>query len=199
MHPTRSDTSYFVRKSNGKLKPVAASKAEFYMVEFYKKNLLTERKRVSLYTGNILQREFYKNGRPYGTWLYFNSEAELISQRDFSKLVYGACEPDTVADHDFTLPEFGLNENDLKYYLRLNIKYPSISRSKGTSGIVTVNFIVDETGKANLSHICGDGLDGYCDLVVWEIIEQMPRWKPGEKDGKPVEVSYFLPVQFKLK
>ncbi|NEN24314.1 hypothetical protein G3O08_12445 [Cryomorpha ignava] len=84
-------------------------------------------------------------------------------------------------------------------YVERRIRYPAQSRSLGTTGILKINFIVDKTGKAKISHICGDGLDGYFDLVVWEIVEQMPRWKPGTKERQPVEVNYYLSVAFDLK
>lgn len=199
LYPTTTDTTYFKETIGGKLKPVSQVKAEIRIVEFYKNNELIERERSSTLTGQLLQREFYKSGRPIGKWRFYNGAGELILQRDFTKLVYGDCDPKPFVEEGVFLPKFGSNEKDLMYYLRSNIKYPAISRSLGTNGIVLINFIVDETGKANISHICGDGLDGYCDLVVWEIVEQMPRWKPGTIDGQPVEVSYYLPVSFQLR
>lgn len=199
LYPTTTDTSYFKVTMNGKLKPVSRIKGTIRIVELYKNNELIERQRSSQPTGQLLQQEFYKSGRPIGKWVYYNEEGELISLRDFTKLVYGYCEPETVLGEGVVPPKFGIKEKDINYYLRLNIKYPAESRSLGTNGIVLINFIVDETGNANISHICGDVLDGYCDLVVWEVVEQMARWKPGTKDGKPVEMSVYLPVSFQMR
>lgn len=198
LYPIKNDTAYFKYTFTGKLKPVSALKAEIRIVESYKNNELVERTRFSMPGSQLLQREFYNGGRPYGKWRYYNEAGELIHERDFAKLKYGDCIIKPFVEDGVFLPKFGSNENDLMQYLRANMKYPAISRSLGTSGTVIINFVVDEIGKANVSHICGDGLDGYCDLVVWEIIEQMPRWKPGSKDGEPVKVKYYLPFEFKL-
>lgn len=198
LYPVKSDTAYYKFKANGQLKPSSLLRAEIRIVEFYKNNELIERKRSSLATGIVLQREFYKDGRPFGKWLYYNKAGEFVFTRDFTKLVYGECNPMDTVGAGMTLPEFGKGETDLRRYLRLNMKYPAQSRSLGTTGILQILFTIDETGKTEVNHICGNGLDGYCDLVVWEIVEQMPRWKPGKINGKPVEMRYILPVSFKL-
>lgn len=198
LYPTKTDVSYYKQTFIGRLKPVSRVKAEIRIVEYYKNNELTERQRSSMRTGEVLQSEYYKSGRPFGKWRFYNGAGEFLYQRDFTKLVYGDCDQKNAVEAGVILPKFGPGENDLKHYLRLNMKYSAQSRSLGTNGIVLINFNVDETGKVKISHICGDGLDGYCDLVVWELVEQMPRWKPATKDGKSVEVSYYLPVSFKL-
>ncbi len=87
MHPTKSDTTYFKYTMNGKLKPVSRLKAEIRIVEFYKNNELIERQRSSMLTGQLLQHEFHKSGRPFGKWSYYNEAGEFVFQRDFTKLV----------------------------------------------------------------------------------------------------------------
>lgn len=62
-----------------------------------------------------------------------------------------------------------------------------------------INFIVDESGEPIDFKICDQGLDGYCDLVVWEVVENFPLWTPGVYEGEPVEVEYRLPVKFSLR
>ena len=41
---------------------------------------------------------------------------------------------------------------------------------------------------------------GYgCDEEVIRLINMMPVWKPGMKDGKQVRVKLNIPVEFKLR
>ncbi len=40
----------------------------------------------------------------------------------------------------------------------------------------------------------GDG----CDEEALRVVNGMPKWKPGTKDGKPVRVQYTIPIVFKL-
>jgi hypothetical protein len=30
------------------------------------------------------------------------------------------------------------------------------------------------------------------------VVKEMPKWKPGKQDGKPVNVQYNLPIKFTL-
>ena len=42
------------------------------------------------------------------------------------------------------------------------------------------------------------GIGGGCNEEAVRVISAMPKWKQGKKDGKPVRVSYMMPIVFKL-
>jgi protein TonB len=42
------------------------------------------------------------------------------------------------------------------------------------------------------------GVDPSLDKEAVRIIQSMPAWKPGKQRGKPVKVSFQLPINFKL-
>jgi TonB family protein len=78
-----------------------------------------------------------------------------------------------------------------------NIKYPAEAREKGVEGMVVVKFVIEEDGSVTSPEIIKSVGSG-CDEEVLRVIGEMPKWVPGKKDGKPVAVSFSLPVKFKL-
>ena len=43
------------------------------------------------------------------------------------------------------------------------------------------------------------GVNSSLDQEAIRVVSDMPKWKPGEQHGKPVEVTLSVPVEFKLK
>ncbi|MCX6282741.1 MAG: energy transducer TonB, partial [Bacteroidetes bacterium] len=42
------------------------------------------------------------------------------------------------------------------------------------------------------------GIGSGCDEEAIRVVRLMPNWKPGQQDGKNVNVSFFLPINFAL-
>ncbi len=194
-----TDTAYYQTKKRGNLKPVPSRKADVRIITSSQNGSAVERRISDMDTGSLTQHKFYKDGRPSGKWQYYDETGKVVRERNFDKLVYGYCADEEPVSDTLLFTQFGKGYSDLMNYLGENIKYPIESLSSGVNGRVRIKFVVNESGKAIVLNICGDGLDGYCDLVVWEIIENMPLWSPPTEDEKPVRVSFYLPVSFKLK
>jgi TonB family protein len=95
------------------------------------------------------------------------------------------------------LPEFPGGINGLMDYLASNIQYPKKAKYLGIEGRVFLNFIIEPDGNvSNVSVLKGIG--GGCDEEAIRVLEAMPRWDAGTIDGKPVRVSYNLPLKFTL-
>jgi TonB family protein len=86
-------------------------------------------------------------------------------------------------------------------YIYKNVKYPAEAKKNKTEGMVIVEFIIDTDGSVINAKILRDVGDG-CGEEALRIIHAMndlpEKWIPGKKEGKPVKVSYNLPVKFKL-
>jgi protein TonB len=63
---------------------------------------------------------------------------------------------------------------------------------------VYVNFVVDKDGKIKESKVLR-GIGGGCDEEALRVVRAMPEWKAGRQNGRNVQVSYNLPVNFTLK
>ena len=96
------------------------------------------------------------------------------------------------------MPSFPGGEGKLMEYVAKNIKYPQIARETGIQGRVFVGFVVEPDGSiSNVKLLRGIG--GGCDEEAMRVIKSLPKWKPGKQRGKPMRVSYQIPVLFKLQ
>ncbi|UOQ98061.1 energy transducer TonB [Hymenobacter sp. 5317J-9] len=77
------------------------------------------------------------------------------------------------------------------------IKYPRQALAQGIQGRVLVNFTVGKKGVVRDVRIA-QGIGGGCDEAVLEAVRQLPRFKPGMQQGKPVAVSFTVPITFRL-
>ena len=88
-------------------------------------------------------------------------------------------------------------QKEMLQFIYTNIKYPAAARKEGIEGTVVVKFVVDQTGKITTREIVRS-IGGGTDEEVLAVVDKMPNWIPGKKDGKVVDVYYHLPVKFKL-
>ena len=95
------------------------------------------------------------------------------------------------------MPVYPDGEHELMEYIADNVEYPKEAIERGIEGRVFVKFIVEPDGSiSNVKIIRGIGYG--CDEEAIRVIESMPAWKPGRKNGKVVRVSMAAPVSFKL-
>jgi len=97
-----------------------------------------------------------------------------------------------------SMPEFPGGMGALMKYLAENIKYPSLAKESGIQGRVFINFVVEPDGSISNVKVLR-GIGGGCDEEAVRVVKSMPKWKPGKQRGKPVRVSYNLPVKFTLQ
>lgn len=97
-----------------------------------------------------------------------------------------------------SMPEFPGGMGALMKYLAENIKYPDLAKESGIQGRVFINFVVEPDGSISNVKVLR-GIGGGCDEEAVRVVKSMPNWKPGKQRGKPVRVSYNLPVKFTLQ
>lgn len=95
------------------------------------------------------------------------------------------------------MPEFPGGNKGLAEWLSKNTKYPKEAKDKNEQGRVVVSFVVDKDGKATDAKVVRS-ISPTIDKEAMRLIEVMPRWTPGKKDGLPVAVRFTLPMTFKL-
>ena len=96
------------------------------------------------------------------------------------------------------MPEFPGGQQALFQYISQSVRYPSEAHKKGIQGKVYVQFEVDTDGKVTGAKIAR-GVDSLLDAEALRVVSVMPAWKPGKQEGKPVKVSYTLPITFALQ
>jgi periplasmic protein TonB len=120
-----------------------------------------------------------------GTGIFSIHHQIEIKQKDFIKM------PDENA-------EFPGGEKAYENYLQSNIKYPNFAVENGIQGNIQLSLKIDETGQVVDVQVVKH-LGGGCDEEAVRVLKNMPRWKPGKKDGKNVAVTRYVKVRMLLK
>ncbi len=96
------------------------------------------------------------------------------------------------------MPSFPGGMGALMTYLATHIKYPELAKESGIQGRVFINFVVEPNGSIDHVKVLR-GIGGGCDEEAVRVVKNMPKWNPGKQRGKPVRVSFNLPVKFTLE
>ena len=121
-----------------------------------------------------------------------------LSEHLFEQLLdIATSEEDTVYQTVEEMPEFPGGEQAIFDFIGQNVKYPQEAQEKGIAGRVLVNFIIEKDGSVSNVKVLR-GIGGGCDEESVRVISAMSKWKPGKQNGKPVRVSFIIPIIFKL-
>lgn len=102
-----------------------------------------------------------------------------------------------IYDAPEVMPEYPGGMQAMMSFIGENVKYPEDAMEKNISGKVFVSFVVEKDGSVSEAKV----VKGVCESIDKEalrVVNAMPKWTPGKKDGKNVRVSYTLPFTFKL-
>ena len=111
---------------------------------------------------------------------------------------------EVITDKPFTevdeMPQFPGGEQALFNYLCKKINYPAKEKDAGISGTVYIYYVINKEGKVTNAEV-KRGIKGApgLDKEALRVIQNMPTWSVGKKNGKPVLVEFTLPVKFVLK
>ncbi|MCU4176702.1 energy transducer TonB [Carboxylicivirga sp. N1Y90] len=95
-------------------------------------------------------------------------------------------------------PVFPGGDAALLKYVNQNVRYPVICQENGVQGMVTVSFVIDEKGKVtNVKSLRSP--DPNLEREAVRVVKTLPDWKPGKQRGRPVKVSFMVPVRFVLQ
>ena len=107
-------------------------------------------------------------------------------------------EDNTIYKYVEKWPEFPGGESALLTFLKSNLEYPKLAKDIHLTGTVHVSFIVWKDGTIRNIDIMR-GIGSGCDEEVIRVINKMPTWNPGIQGGQKVNVSFHIPVSFKLR
>lgn len=95
-------------------------------------------------------------------------------------------------------PQFPGGDAGIRKYLSQNLRYPQKAKDARAQGMVLVQFIITAEG-AIKDIVVAKAVHELLDAEAIRLVEIMPPWKPGEQNGKLVNVQYTLPIRFALK
>ncbi|MBP7508081.1 MAG: M56 family metallopeptidase [Prolixibacteraceae bacterium] len=96
------------------------------------------------------------------------------------------------------MPEYPGGVDALKKFIAENVKYPVEAAKNKIQGKVYVTFDVDENGNVTDARIAR-GVAPSLDEEALRVVNLSPVWMPGTNKGKPVKVSYTVPINFLLQ
>lgn len=117
------------------------------------------------------------------------------SQLNIGQNVKIKSEPFTVVE---VMPVFPGGQTALAQYIASHLKYPTVAQENGIQGRVFVSFVVGEDGYVEDVRVI-KGVEPMLDKEALRVIQSLPRWTPGNQQGKPVRVKYTVPVTFALQ
>jgi TonB family protein len=122
----------------------------------------------------------------------FTSEAQVKFNELDTAPIYGSCEDiyDN-AQRCFT--------QDITKTILANVTYPEKTKAKNISGVVYVNFTIDETDAFVNPHILRGVEKSLNEATLNAVKDIKPFTSPGIKGGVPVAVQYTKPIKFALK
>lgn len=116
-----------------------------------------------------------------------NLKIQLLPQSHFSEGKYY-----TVVEK---MPRFPGGDAELLQFLAHNIRYPKEAEEKQLGGRVICSFIVGKEGEIYDVKVIRS-VHPLLDAEAIRVLNTMPRWTPGENEGKPVAVEYTVPISF---
>ena len=83
-------------------------------------------------------------------------------------------------------------------YIQQSINYPERAKKDSIQGKVYIQFMVNIDGSVeDVKPIKGIGAG--CDEEAVRVIQEGPKWIPGQKDGEKVKTQMILPIVFVYK
>ena len=91
----------------------------------------------------------------------------------------------------------GFPGGNVQQWISKHVKYPVLAMENGIQGKVYVQFVIEKDGSITDVKVVRGG-DSSLDKEAVRVVKSMPKWKPGKQRGKPVRVSFTLPINFQL-
>jgi|GEM_PF-1077574 len=161
-----------------------------------------ELRRVTRLKDGVVVKESKRRGQELlGTWFAISGK-DTLYVLNYDLLVY--CTEDTAKNTppsvdtvSYTAASFPGGEETMYAYLSKELEYPVYAREMSIMGTVYIRFTVMTDGRVRFECIY-QGAHSSLDLEARRVILSMPRWTPALLNGVPVEVSFLLPLDFKL-
>jgi protein TonB len=95
------------------------------------------------------------------------------------------------------MPQYPGGPNEMMKYIQENIKYPQSAKANKIEGRVYVTFVVEKDGSITNAAVIR-GFDKECDAEALRVVSSMPKWNPGQQDGKNVRTQFTIPIIYKF-
>lgn len=162
--------------------------------------------------GSLRFEKSFTNGKQHGPTRQYDVEGLLIKEDQYEEGNRVTASIEAIREIPETMPRYPGCENPNETEEEKNVcsgktmltalysklRYPFSARENGYYGRALIQFVVNKDGEIEEVEV----INGICEDIrkeVFTLVSAMPRWIPGTQDGKPVKVSYTLPIHFRLE
>ena len=96
------------------------------------------------------------------------------------------------------MPAFPGGIEGLMKYLKKNVKYPKQDKRSGKEGLTMVSFVVNRDGLVQDAKVIKSATP-LMDEESLRVVNSMPKWTPGKKENRRIELEFNLPIQFQIR
>ena len=146
----------------------------------------------------------YKNGAKHGHFITYYSNGQPIRRDVYKndKIVRGKCftpqGKDTAYFEYFIMPKFKGGLAGFKKFFLEKLNYPEDAKLNDEEGSVHIRFTVGMDGYIKGIKLIKEDKDYFNEEVI-QAVASSPKWNPGKRDGKFVDVTITIPIRFRLK
>ena len=97
------------------------------------------------------------------------------------------------------MPEFPGGQNALLNFLKENVHYPEDALKEGKEGRAICQFVVNPDSTLSDFEVVRSSGDERLDAEAIRVLKSMPNWRPCSQRGKPINMKYTVPVNFRLE
>ncbi len=167
----------------------------------------------------ISERCYFDNGKKTGTWREYNTDGKVVRSKQYDSVLHGKAEyyvdgklhrteiykrgelietiPPAIENTGDSDKKFAKPGYDMNKFLTKKIKYPKEARKLKIGGKALIIFTVNTEGYIIDIEPASPGVHELLMLEAIRVVSIMPKWQPGTLKGKPVNVYYTLPINFK--
>ncbi|MDD2298392.1 MAG: energy transducer TonB [Fermentimonas sp.] len=95
------------------------------------------------------------------------------------------------------MPEYEYGEKELANFISYNMRYPKEALQQGIEGRILCSFIVGNDGSISNIEVVSGSNESLNNEAI-RVLGLMPKWIPGENNGKKVNVKCLLPIDFTI-
>lgn len=145
----------------------------------------------------------YKNGKKDGVWKEYDLKKKEELEEEYIDGVFkkGTSKDESGNIYHYTikqqLPQFKGGGPAFSKFLSNKLIYPTEAKARSIQGKVLLSFIVDEDGKLGELKVLKSASPDL-DKEALRVMSLSPKWQPGIQNGKPVKVSYTVPIVFQF-
>ena len=92
----------------------------------------------------------------------------------------------------------GIDADEFARWVNSQLKYPEQAKQDGITGRVTLQFTIETDGSVTDVKVL-QGVREDLDSESVRVVSASPKWEPGKHNGKPVKVTYRLPIVYQLR